>query len=63
MIIKEGDTFDYSLNNGTPATIEVTSTVGDRVAYKHVHGKTGSGRVTDDYFQQLVNNGYFKRKE
>lgn len=62
MIIKEGDTFDYILNNGTLATIQLTSTIGDRVPYKHIHGKTGSGRITDDYFQQSVKNNYFKKR-
>lgn len=63
MKIQQGDRFNYTATNGTEQTIEVTSDIGTHVSYRHLNGRSASGSVHIDYFEQLVQNGYFKAVE
>ena len=60
MNIQQGDRFTYTATNGQEQTIEVVDTIGTHIAYKHIQGRAASGSVHQDYFVQLVSNGYFK---
>jgi hypothetical protein len=62
MIIEQGQQFSYILPNGDEGFIEVTSTIGNQVAFKQIHGKSGNDSINEDFFKQLVNNGYFKER-
>lgn len=61
--MKQGNRYTYLAPNGIEQRIEVTSTVGEHIGYKHIQGKSVSGSVHVDYFKQLVSNGYFKEVE
>ena len=60
MSIQQGDRFTYTATNGQEQTIEVVDTIGTHISYKHIQGSSRSGSVHQDYFEQLVSNGYFK---
>ncbi|OZT77137.1 hypothetical protein [Salinicoccus roseus] len=62
MIIEQGQRFSYILPNGDEGRIEITSAIGNQVAFKQIHGKSGSDSINEDTFKQLVNNGYFKKR-
>ncbi|WP_017548630.1 hypothetical protein [Salinicoccus carnicancri] len=61
MNIKQGDKFQYENTNGDQETVEIISTIGDHVGYKHIQGRSASTSIHEDFFQQLIKNGYFKR--
>lgn len=63
MSVKQGDRFRYTATNGMEQTIEVVSTIGPHIGYKHIQGSSRSGSVHEDYFFQLVQSGYFKAVE
>ena len=60
MSIQQGDRFTYTATNGQEQTIEIVSTIGSHIGYKHIQGSSRSGSVHEDYFFQLVQSGYFK---
>lgn len=63
MNIQQGDRFTYTATNGQEQTIEVVSTIGPHISYKHIQGRSASGSIHEDYFFQLVQNDYFKAVE
>ena len=63
MSIQQGDRFTYTATNGQEQTIEVVSTIGPHISYKHIQGSSRSGSVHQDYFEQLISTGYFKAVE
>lgn len=60
MNIQQGDRFTYTATNGQEQTIEVVSTIGPHIGYKHIQGSSRSGSVHEDYFLTLIENKYFK---
>lgn len=63
MNIQQGDRFTYTATNGQEQTIEVVSTIGPHIGYKHIQGRSASGSVHVEYFEELIRNGYFKAVE
>lgn len=61
MIIEQGHQYTYVLPNGEWGTIEIINTIGNQIAFKQIHGKSGRDSIHEDTFKQLVNNGYFKK--
>lgn len=62
MIIEQGQQFSYILPNGDEGWIEITSAIGNQVAFKQIHSKSSNDSINEDTFKQLVNNGYFKKR-
>ena len=63
MYIQQGDRFTYTATNGQEQMIEIVSTIGSHISYKHIQGRSASGSIHEDYFFQLVQSGYFKAVE